>query len=121
MNSNEYLLNKHSIGKHRIIDFFGCDISRINYSIPIHSFLQSAISECGGIIIGSKHHQFNPFGATAIFLIEESHVSVHTWPEQGKALVDIFASGNLNIDELTKKTHDFFGAQSKKVIDIDRG
>ena len=121
MNSEQHLLNKHSIGKHRIIDLFGCDISKLNFSMPINSFLQAAISECGGIVVASRDHQFKPFGATAVILIEESHVSVHTWPEQGKALVDIFASGGLDIDRLTNKIYGFFGAQSKKIIDIDRG
>ena len=35
-------------------------------------------------------HKFNPHGVTAIVLIAESHLSVHTWPEHGYAALDIF-------------------------------
>ena len=35
-------------------------------------------------------HKFDPIGVTAIVMISESHLSVHTWPEHGYAAMDIF-------------------------------
>jgi S-adenosylmethionine decarboxylase len=38
-------------------------------------------------------HQFSPQGVTAICLLSESHISIHTWPEKGEAAVDVFTCG----------------------------
>ena len=35
-----------------------------------------------------------PGGATAFALLAESHISVHTWPELGKVVVDVFSCGS---------------------------
>ena len=31
---------------------------------------------------------------TAVTLLAESHISIHTWPEKGEAAVDIFTCGD---------------------------
>ena len=33
-------------------------------------------------------------GVTAICLLSESHISIHTWPEKGEAAVDVFTCGD---------------------------
>jgi len=35
-------------------------------------------------------HQFEPFGATGVILLAESHFSVHTYPENDKLYFDLF-------------------------------
>lgn len=40
-------------------------------------------------------------GATAFALLSESHISVHTWPEYEKAVVDVFTCGSIeHLDDL---------------------
>ena len=43
------------------------------------------------------HSHFHPFGpglgVTGVVLLAESHISIHTWPEQGYAAIDIFMCG----------------------------
>lgn len=34
-------------------------------------------------------HAFEPYGYTAIWLLAESHLAVHTFPEQGKAYIEL--------------------------------
>jgi S-adenosylmethionine decarboxylase len=38
----------------------------------------------------SYFHQFDPWGLTGIVVVEDSHLSVHTWPEYGIINLDIF-------------------------------
>jgi S-adenosylmethionine decarboxylase len=35
-------------------------------------------------------HQFEPFGATGVILLAESHFSIHTYPEHYKLYFDLF-------------------------------
>ena len=39
-------------------------------------------------------NQFEPQGVTAVGLLAESHLSIHTWPEHCYAAVDIFTCGS---------------------------
>ena len=42
-------------------------------------------------ILSKKIHYFTPQGLTAFFLLSESHIGVHTWPEHNRAYMDIFS------------------------------
>ena len=50
----------------------------------------------GASVLKTISHKFSPQGVTAICLLSESHISIHTWPEQNKAAVDCYTCGNAN-------------------------
>ncbi len=41
----------------------------------------------------SSHH-FEPQGTTMVLLLAESHLAIHTWPEERFAAMDIFTCGD---------------------------
>ncbi len=48
-------------------------------------------------IIKKIEHQFNPDGKTVIFILGESHFSIHTYPEQRYITMDLYVC-NMSID-----------------------
>ena len=40
-------------------------------------------------ILSFTDYKFEPFGYTALWLLAESHLAVHTFPEQGKAYFEL--------------------------------
>ena len=44
----------------------------------------------GLTVLDTSGHQFSPQGATRLFLLSESHVSCHTWPEHASCIIDVF-------------------------------
>lgn len=45
-------------------------------------------------VVGMNLHHFGPQqGVTGVALLAESHISIHTWPEEGVAAIDIFVCG----------------------------
>jgi S-adenosylmethionine decarboxylase len=38
--------------------------------------------------------KFEPQGVTIVSLLAESHISIHTWPEEGKAACDVYTCGD---------------------------
>ena len=42
-------------------------------------------------VLGNAWHQFKPYGVTGVLLLSQSHITIHTWPEYGLAMVDIFS------------------------------
>jgi len=119
--SHESLINRKHLARHVLVDFYGCNPNSISFSSFLERIMLDAASKAGCAIVGVKSHQFNPIGATVMVLVCESHLSIHTWPEQHKALVDVFASGDMNLQAAVDHIHAAIGASSRRVIMIERG
>lgn len=83
-----------SLGKHIISELYGCNPEILNNEKRIEEIMNEAASRCGSKVINSLFHKFNPYGVTGVVIIEESHLTIHTWPEHGYAAVDIFTCGD---------------------------
>lgn len=55
--------------------------------------LKEAAELAGAKFLSSTSHKFSPQGVTAVVLLAESHISIHTWPEHGYAAADCFTCG----------------------------
>ncbi len=67
--------------------------------------IEKLIRKSGLGIVGNCFYKFKNAGVTGIFLISESHVSIHTWPEKNNSLnLDIFTCNvSENNEDKTKK------------------
>ncbi|MBT3355997.1 hypothetical protein HN784_04190 [bacterium] len=54
-------------------------------------------------VMGGAMHKFDPAGMSGFWLLCESHLSFHTWPEERRVFIDLFSCGDEN---RTKKTID---------------
>lgn len=59
--------------------------------------LNTIATSSGMKVIKSAFHAFSPVGVTGILLLEESHISIHTWPEHNYAAMDFFTC-NVSVD-----------------------
>merc|ERR1712187_1042130 len=51
--------------------------------------LEDMAKFAGLTVVNGIHHQFNPSGVTALLLVMESHLSIHTWPQFYYATFDV--------------------------------
>lgn len=79
------------IGHHATWDVYGCPPSRISFQSDMEALLHAIVGELGLTGIRSGFKQFQPIGVTGFILLEESHISVHTWPEHCFVALDIFS------------------------------
>ncbi|MEM5836374.1 MAG: adenosylmethionine decarboxylase [Candidatus Aenigmatarchaeota archaeon] len=79
---------------HLIVEFTGVKPEKISKVRLVKRILDSVISEAGLKVVSSSFHQFKPFGVSAVYLLRESHLSIHTWPELGYVALDIFTCGS---------------------------
>lgn len=78
-------------------------------------YLNEAIAESiGSTILKTMAHKFAPIGVTAISIISESHISIHSFPEFCRITVDIFCC-NCQVD-LTQAD-----VCIRKLLDIESG
>ena len=59
----------------------------------LHIF-DKAMSAGNLTVVKEVCHKFEPHGVTHIWLLSESHMAVHTWPENNFFSIDIFTCGN---------------------------
>lgn len=59
---------------------------------------KAAISAGSGHVLGSAHHVFPNGAITLVLILAESHLSVHTWPEEGLVAIDLFSCGAIDAD-----------------------
>lgn len=82
------------MGKHYLLNLYGCSFVLLNDEHYLLGLLEEAAKKSGATIIQSIFKKFDPQGVTAICLLSESHISIHTWPEEGKAAVDVYTCGD---------------------------
>jgi S-adenosylmethionine decarboxylase len=80
-------------GRHYLVDLKQCDPDTIARVAATREVFLEAAREAKATVIGELFHQFEPEGVSGVLLIAESHVSVHTWPEDRFVSVDIFTCG----------------------------
>jgi S-adenosylmethionine decarboxylase len=81
------------VGTHCILELYGCPFELLNDAEFIRRSLRRASKQGLSTLLGLRSHKFEPQGVTAVALLAESHISIHTWPETGYAAVDIFTCG----------------------------
>ncbi|EQA44050.1 S-adenosylmethionine decarboxylase proenzyme [Leptospira broomii serovar Hurstbridge str. 5399] len=79
-------------GRHLMTDFVGCQID-LDDAEQIAKDMEEAIVSIGATILNKVEHRFDPHGVTILFLLSESHASIHTYPEFNSCFLDIFTCG----------------------------
>jgi S-adenosylmethionine decarboxylase len=72
---------------------YDCPGGLLNDAAFIRDTLRAAAEEARSTLLREVQHSFDPQGVTALALLAESHISVHTWPETGYAAADVFTCG----------------------------
>ncbi|MCS7146201.1 MAG: adenosylmethionine decarboxylase [Nitrososphaerota archaeon] len=88
------LPNPKGLGRHLVVELCGCDSDILRDSNFILDVLTEAAHSSGAEVVGRYSERFGGGGGvSAIVVIKESHISIHTWPELGYASLDIFTCG----------------------------
>jgi len=80
--------------KHILFTLKGCSENQLDDESHIRNVLVKAAQLCKSTLLDVSSHKFDPQGVTAIALLAESHISIHTWPEMGIAVCDVFTCGD---------------------------
>lgn len=109
----------HSPGVHTLWDFHG--IASPGSPETIEQALREAALRCGARVLSTHSHSFGSgAGYTAVALLAESHLTVHTWPEQRFAAIDAFLCGTMRTDEIATVMSDYFRPVRVHLQTIDR-
>lgn len=116
--------SSENLGLHLIADFKAAQ--NVTAGDAYMTALTVEIKRINLVEVGRVLHLFDGGGFTAVSCLTESHLSVHTWPENGKVTFDVFLSNHLEVNNskveaLWEFTRDFFSAYDLKINRIARG
>ncbi|MCB0644746.1 MAG: polyamine aminopropyltransferase, partial [Phaeodactylibacter sp.] len=80
----------NALGQHLLIEYYDCAEAALDDLKAVEQTMRQAALNMGVTVIQSYFHHFEPFGISGVIVIEESHLTVHTWPEYRYAAVDFF-------------------------------
>ena len=107
-------------GAHLIIDLYGA--KKLDSIELIEKALRECVEAAGATLLHIHLHHFEPNGGVSgVAVLAESHISIHSWPENGYAALDVFMCGNANPDACVPVLRKAFKPKRIAVSEILRG
>lgn len=81
-------------GTHLIVELWGVDAAILRDEKIIEQALVAGARIAGATVLHTHFHHFGgDYGVTGVVVLQESHISIHTWPEMDYAALDLFMCG----------------------------
>lgn len=111
-----------SLGSHLLVEFYGCDSSALELEGRVRDAMCEAARRSNASVVTDSFHEFKPFGVSGAVIIQESHYTIHTWPEHGYAAVDLFyCSNSVAVDEAVATLQEYFKPKRTSYLLVRRG
>ena len=89
--------------KHLLLELYRCNSEKLNDESFLRFTLNRSAKLAKATVLNLINKKFDPQGVTAIALLAESHISIHTWPENNYSAIDIFTCGQNMMPELASQ------------------
>jgi len=104
--------------KHIVLEVFGTPLKIEKYEDAEDSLLQFS-KLCNLTILFKTGHNFTPYGFTRVYVLSESHVIFHSWPENQYLNIDLLSCKKiLPINEIRVIAQKVFKTNDVKVRSV---
>ena len=112
--------NNIPMGKHYFVNLYDCPYKLLNNELFLRRVISEAAIASKATLLAITSKSFHPQGVTALGLLSESHISIHTWPEKGCAMVDLCTCGLSRPELGCYKIIDMLEAGDHKIGQVER-
>jgi len=115
------------LGKHLIIDAYGIEEEKIKDLRAIRNLLRDLpkkfkMRPLSDAVVKKVATDYYPnYGISGFIMLYESHISIHTWPEQGYAAIDVYSCKDFNEKPVIKYLKKYWGCKKMKTRVVMRG
>ncbi|NVM45274.1 MAG: adenosylmethionine decarboxylase [Candidatus Lokiarchaeota archaeon] len=110
------------IGYHFVGEMRFSDQKLLLENDKIQKIFLNALSFADLITYDIFHHNYQPYGFSAVAMLETSHAAIHTWPEHGYISVDIFICDEFPKGlEVIKFLRNQFKPEKSEFLYMERG
>jgi S-adenosylmethionine decarboxylase len=107
-------------GAHLIIDLY--DAKKLDDIGHIEAALRQCVEAAGATLLHIHLHHFEPNGGVSgVAVLAESHISIHSWPENGYAALDVFMCGDAKPEACVPVLRKAFKPKKIAVSELLRG
>lgn len=111
-----------SLGSHLLIEMYGCDSKTLEREEAVREAMEEAARRSNASLVTSSFHEFKPYGVSGAVIIQESHYTIHTWPEHQYAAIDLFYCGNtVLVDKAVEALQERFHPKNTRYLLVRRG
>ncbi len=111
----------HGIGYHLLGDFSGISDAIVTNKNLLMAGFQELLSAEGLTIVKTIDHQFIPHGLTVVYILQESHAVIHTYPEHGYISFELFSCQPFNVERVEAELKKLTLPKSSYIQTIQRG
>ena len=108
------------MGKLLLLEVYNVDFDLINDVESLQNVMIRGINRAKMTILNAFSHCFIPQGCTVVIALSESHVSCHTWPENGCLAVDVYTCGEGNPRLIALEILKYLNSDSYSLREVDR-
>jgi len=108
-------------GRHVLAEYWGCQADILGDKDLIKARMEDAARAAKATIVFSAFHKFTPTGVSGVVVVEESHLAIHTWPEEGYASADFYTCGDCVPENALGLLQEALRAERTHFLVIDRG
>jgi len=95
-------------GQHLLVDIKGIEAAFLDSEERLSQAMVDAV-KAGGLSMLSYHcHKLIPAGVSCVGVLLESHISFHTWPDEGVITLDLFTCGPKSLLPVVKDVERLF-------------
>ncbi len=110
------------IGYHFVGEMRFTDQNFLLENEKIQKIFLDSLTYADLIIYDIFHHNYQPFGYSAVAILKTSHAAIHTWPEHGYISVDIFICDEFSKGlEVLKFLKNHFKPEKYEFLYMERG
>jgi len=111
-----------SLGSHLLIELFDCDPASLKTELVVGEAMLDAAIVSKATVVADSFREFQPYGVSGAVIIQESHYTIHTWPEHKYAAVDLFyCGGTIHVQRAVEVLMERFKPQRMKFLVVRRG
>jgi S-adenosylmethionine decarboxylase len=111
------------LGEEWIVDALACDPTRLRDLGCVRDALEEIVRALDLHVVGDPvFHKFGgEGGVTAMFLLSESHLACHTYPEHASLTLNLYSCRALPSFDFARHLEQAVGSESVHVVRVPRG
>lgn len=105
-----------------LVDGHGCSPARLRDRTAVLGLLDRVVAEMALHVVSTAVHVFpGEGGITAMYLLQESHLTIHTFPETGVATLNVYCCRPRAAPRWRELVGELLGARELRVTEHARG
>ena len=81
----------------------------------------AAVRAGGGHVLANSHVVFPNGAVTLVLILAESHLSIHTWPEENLIAIDLFSCGSIDGQRVLDEMAGALRLEAVRATEVERG